>query len=98
MASNCGKWLNTGQTRLLTIDSDGEELDKDVSTSSLDAGDIIIYNLKFVGNGPCRIVTAVNVDLTRHEPQPPKKKGDRLIFLRAPILFVDKLTCDLDEL
>jgi len=64
----------------------------DIPTEGLKSGDIILYNIKCVGNGPCKIVKGVGMSLSSHEPQPPKAKGDRIIFVRAPILYVNNLT------
>lgn len=64
----------------------------DIPTKDLKSGDIVLYNIKCIGNGPCKIVKGVSINLTCHEPQPPKAKGDRIIFLRAPVLYVNNLT------
>lgn len=69
----------------------------DLSTEGLSSGDIILYNIKCVGNGPCKIVKGVGMTLSSHEPQPPKAKGNRIIFVRAPVLYVNNLTYNFKE-
>jgi len=66
-------------------------------TSKFTSGDLVVYRLKCVARDPCSIVKGVTHRLSKDEPQIPSVKGNEIIFLRSPLLYIKNLQYDFLE-
>lgn len=58
--------------------------------SDMNRGDIVFYRIKCIARDGCSIVRSFKMDLTENEPDIPASRGDELVFLRVPVLFMKK--------
>jgi len=63
-------------------------------TSQFNSGDFIVYRIKCVARDPCAIVKGVVHHLSKDEPQIPGVKGNEIIFVRSPLLYIKNLQYD----
>jgi hypothetical protein len=54
-------------------------------------GDWVLYDLTFVSRDPCSVIRGIQVGLEPMEPQPQRAKGNRLVFVRSPLLHMSGL-------
>ncbi|MPN03264.1 hypothetical protein SDC9_150491 [bioreactor metagenome] len=66
--------------------------------NEVNAGDIIVYQIKFIPRSNCTIVRSTWVTLDAGEPSPPQVDGSEICFVRAPILFQPFLLNEMDSL
>ena len=69
--------------------------DWDRSTKGLRSGDLVMYQVRCMSRNPCKIIRSFTVSLDSGEPKPPKSRGNTLVFLRAPVLYIKNLQYDL---
>lgn len=62
-----------------------------VDPSDLRAGDLVLYRIRCVARDPCSTIKAVTLTVSGDEPQPPTAKGNEIVFVRSPLLYVKNL-------
>jgi len=66
-------------------------------SDDLSASDIMLCKLTYVSRSNCTIIRGVRTTLGLFEPQPPAVQGNRIAFIRAPLLFSKRFLYDFDK-
>lgn len=88
-----GKVVNHSRTIVMPGNANWQAI-----TDGLAPGDLILYKLTLISRDNCSIVSGVSMTLTEEEPQPPSAKGNEIVFVRTPLLYVKELSYNFDEI
>jgi len=66
--------------------------------AALAPGDVLLYDITCVARDECSVVRSFGMRLSPDEPGPATAPGNRLVFVRLPLLFAHELQHDLDHI